>query len=144
MRRMWRATAWRALALAGEHDYDVIVLDRMLPDLDGIEVLRLLRSRGVAAPVLMLTALGGLDHRVSGLDAGADDYLAKPFSFRELLARLRALARRAPEPPPRSCRPATSCSIRSACGSLSGARPRTSRPGSTPSWATLSARQTGS
>ncbi len=86
-----------ALALAADRDYDVIVLDRMLPDLDGVEVLRLLRSRGVATPVLMLTALGSLDHRVSGLDAGADDYLLKPFAFAELLARLRALARRAPE-----------------------------------------------
>ncbi len=69
----------------------------MLPDLDGLEVLRLLRSRGVSTPVLMLTALGTLDHRVSGLDAGADDYLPKPFAFAELLARLRALARRAPD-----------------------------------------------
>ncbi len=86
-----------ALALAGDRDYDVIILDRMLPDLDGLEVLRLLRSRGITTPVLMLTALGSLDHRVSGLDAGADDYLAKPFAFAELLARLRALARRPPE-----------------------------------------------
>jgi two-component system OmpR family response regulator len=88
-----------ALTLAGQAPYDVIVLDRMLPDLDGIEVLRLLRARGVGAPVLMLTALGTLDARVAGLDAGADDYLAKPFAFSELLARLRALARRAPERP---------------------------------------------
>jgi two-component system OmpR family response regulator len=88
-----------ALTLAGQGPYDVIVLDRMLPDLDGIEVLRLLRARGVGAPVLMLTALGTLDARVAGLDAGADDYLAKPFAFSELLARLRALARRAPERP---------------------------------------------
>jgi DNA-binding response OmpR family regulator len=85
------------LALAGQHDYDVILLDRMLPDLDGMEVLPLLRSRGVRAPVLMLTALGTLDHRVAGLDAGADDYLAKPFAFSELLARIRALTRRSPE-----------------------------------------------
>jgi DNA-binding response OmpR family regulator len=85
-----------ALALAAECDYDVILLDRMLPDLDGMEVLRLLRSRGVRSPVLMLTALGTLDHRVAGLDAGADDYLAKPFAFSELLARIRALARRPP------------------------------------------------
>ena len=93
-----------ALALAGERDYDVILLDRMLPDLDGMEVLRLLRSRGVRTPVLMLTALGTLDHRVAGLDAGADDYLAKPFAFCELLARIRALARRAPERPRRAAR----------------------------------------
>jgi len=85
-----------ALALAGGQDYDVILLDRMLPDLDGVEVLRLLRSRGVQTPVLMLTALGSLDHRVEGLDSGADDYLAKPFAFTELLARIRALARRSP------------------------------------------------
>ena len=93
-----------ALALASERDYDVILLDRMLPDLDGMEVLRLLRSRGVRSPVLMLTALGTLDHRVAGLDAGADDYLAKPFAFSELLARIRALARRSPERPRRAHR----------------------------------------
>ena len=86
-----------ALAFAGDRDYDVIVLDRGLPDLDGLEVLRLLRSRGVSTPVLMLTALGSLEHRVAGLDAGADDYLPKPFAFAELLARLRALARRTPD-----------------------------------------------
>jgi DNA-binding response OmpR family regulator len=85
-----------ALALAEQQAYDVILLDRLLPDLDGVEVIRLLRGRGVDTPILMLTALGTLDHRVSGLDAGADDYLAKPFAFRELLARIRALARRAP------------------------------------------------
>jgi two-component system OmpR family response regulator len=87
-----------ALALADQQDYEVILLDRMLPDLDGIEVIRLLRARGVSTPILMLTALGTLDHRVSGLDAGADDYLAKPFAFSELLARVRALARRTPAP----------------------------------------------
>ena len=88
-----------ALALAEHHGYDIIVLDRLLPDLEGVEVLRLLRARGVDTPVLMLTALDTIDDRVSGLDAGADDYLAKPFAFRELLARMRALARRAPEQP---------------------------------------------
>jgi two-component system OmpR family response regulator len=88
-----------ALALTAERSYDVILLDRMLPDLDGMEVLRLLRSRGVRSPILMLTALGTLDHRVAGLDAGADDYLAKPFAFSELLARIRALTRRPPERP---------------------------------------------
>lgn len=86
-----------ALALAGERDYDVVLLDRMLPDLDGLEVLDLLRKRGNTTPVLMLTALGSLDHRVEGLDRGADDYLAKPFAFTELLARIRALSRRSPE-----------------------------------------------
>lgn len=83
-----------ALAHASGTPYDVIVLDRMLPDVDGVEVLRILRSRGVATPVLMLTAMGSIEHRVAGLNAGADDYLAKPFAFAELLARLRALSRR--------------------------------------------------
>ena len=79
---------------AGGEPYDVLVLDRMLPDLEGLELLRLLRARGVATPALMLTALGGVDERVAGLDAGADDYLGKPFAFSELLARVRALGRR--------------------------------------------------
>jgi DNA-binding response OmpR family regulator len=83
-----------ALALAKAGGYDAIVLDRMLPDLDGTEVLQLLRSRGDRTPVLLLTALGSVEQRVAGLDAGADDYLAKPFAFSELLARLRALGRR--------------------------------------------------
>ena len=83
-----------AMALADTGPHDVVVLDRMLPDIDGVTVLRLLRARGVRAPVLMLTALGSVDDRVAGLDAGADDYLAKPFAFSELLARIRALGRR--------------------------------------------------
>ena len=83
-----------ALALAKAGGYDAIVLDRMLPDLDGTEVLQLLRSRGDRTPVLLLPALGSVEQRVAGLDAGADDYLAKPFEFSELLARLRALGRR--------------------------------------------------
>jgi DNA-binding response OmpR family regulator len=83
-----------ALGLAEGPPYDAIVLDRMLPDIDGLEVLRRLRATGLDTPVLMLTALGTVDHRVGGLDAGADDYLTKPFAFGELLARLRALARR--------------------------------------------------
>lgn len=83
-----------ALALARDGAYDAIVLDRMLPDLEGTEVVRLLRARGDRTPVLMLTALGSVDQRVAGLDAGADDYLTKPFAFAELLARLRALQRR--------------------------------------------------
>jgi DNA-binding response OmpR family regulator len=83
-----------AVALADAGAFDVIVLDRMLPDIDGLTVLRLLRAKSVATPVLMLTALGGVDDRVGGLDAGADDYLAKPFAFSELLARIRALGRR--------------------------------------------------
>jgi DNA-binding response OmpR family regulator len=83
-----------AVALADTASHDVIVLDRMLPDIDGFTVLRLLRAKGIATPVLMLTALGTVDDRVAGLDAGADDYLAKPFAFSELLARIRALGRR--------------------------------------------------
>jgi two-component system OmpR family response regulator len=77
-------------------EYDVIVLDVMLPELDGLEVCRRLRAGGAWSPVLMLTARDAVDDRVAGLDAGADDYLTKPFSFAELLARLRALARRGP------------------------------------------------
>ncbi len=80
---------------AGEH-YDVMVVDRMLPELDGLSIVRTIRSGGVSTPVLFLTALGGVDDRVSGLDAGADDYLVKPFAFSELVARINALARRPP------------------------------------------------
>jgi two-component system copper resistance phosphate regulon response regulator CusR len=75
-------------------EYDLILLDVMLPGLNGFEVCRLLRNRGVATPVLMLTARDDVDDRVTGLDAGADDYLPKPFAFKELLARMRALTRR--------------------------------------------------
>jgi two-component system, OmpR family, response regulator len=83
-----------ALWLATEADYDAIVLDVMLPGVDGLEVTRRLRSGGRWAPVLLLTARDGIDDRVAGLDAGADDYLVKPFSFAELTARVRALVRR--------------------------------------------------
>ena len=75
-------------------EYDVIVLDVMLPGFDGFEVCRRLREQTVQAPVLMLTARDGVDDRIAGLDLGADDYLTKPFAFDELLARLRALTRR--------------------------------------------------
>ena len=84
----------RALAMAGSTDYDAVVLDVMLPGIDGFETCRRLRRDGVWAPVLMLTARGSLDDRVVGLDGGADDYMVKPFAFAELLARLRALVRR--------------------------------------------------
>jgi two-component system OmpR family response regulator len=80
--------------MATEHEYSAIVLDVMLPDIDGFEVCRRLRSSGVWAPVLMLTARTEIADRVRGLDAGADDYLVKPFGFAELSARLRALSRR--------------------------------------------------
>jgi len=83
-----------ALWMAEAHDYDAVLLDVMLPDIDGFEVCRRLRAAGIWAPVLMLTARDSVDDRVAGLDSGADDYLVKPFSFAELLARLRALARR--------------------------------------------------
>ena len=82
------------LWMAEAHDYDAIVLDVMLPGLDGFETCRRLRSEGVWAPVLMLTARDSVEDRVAGLDTGADDYLVKPFAFAELLARLRALDRR--------------------------------------------------
>ena len=85
-----------ALMQAAVWDYDAIVLDVMLPRRDGFEVCRTLRERGCWAPVLMLTARGQVSDRIEGLDLGADDYLAKPFDFGELLARLRALTRRAP------------------------------------------------
>jgi two-component system response regulator QseB len=81
------------LEAARAGDFDVMVLDRRLPGLDGLGLVRALRSGGVVAPVLMLTALGAVADRVEGLDAGADDYLAKPFDFAELAARLRALRR---------------------------------------------------
>ncbi|MGH2739055.1 MAG: response regulator transcription factor [Actinomycetota bacterium] len=83
-----------AVWLGTENPYDAILLDVMLPDLDGFEVCRRLRTAGRWAPVLMLTARDAVADRVAGLDSGADDYLAKPFSFSELLARLRALMRR--------------------------------------------------
>jgi two-component system OmpR family response regulator len=85
-----------AFVMAGSAEYDVVVLDVMLPDVDGFEICRRLRADGVRAPVLMLTARDAVEDRVAGLDSGADDYLTKPFSFSELLARLRALARRGP------------------------------------------------
>jgi two-component system, OmpR family, response regulator len=83
-----------ALWMAQAVEYDAVVLDVMLPGLDGLEVCRRLRVSGVWSPVLMLTARDAVEDRVAGLDAGADDYLPKPFSFAELLARLRALVRR--------------------------------------------------
>ncbi len=90
-----------AVWLATENEYDTIVLDVMIPEPDGFEVCRRLRADGRWAPILLLTARDSVDDRVVGLDAGADDYLAKPFSFDELYARLRALTRRgAPQRPP--------------------------------------------
>ena len=84
------------LLLAAAESYDVIVLDRMLPSMDGLAILRAIRASGIKTPVLVLTALGGIDDRVEGLEAGGDDYLVKPFAAAELLARVNALARRPP------------------------------------------------
>ena len=84
------------LSMATAERYDLIVVDRMLPYLDGMSLIRAIRRQGSQTPVLMLSALGEVDHRVEGLDAGADDYLAKPFAQSELKARVSALARRAP------------------------------------------------
>ncbi len=82
------------LALVRDTPYDLVVLDLGLPDGDGLEAIRLLRAQGAATPILIITARGSIDERVKGLDAGADDYLTKPFNNAELLARVRALLRR--------------------------------------------------
>lgn len=78
----------------GETPYDLVILDRMLPHMEGIQILKEARARQIKTPVLMLTALGELDDRLSGLNGGADDYMVKPFIFEELLARIRCLLRR--------------------------------------------------
>ena len=129
-----------AVGMARSSTYDAIVLDVILPGIDGFETCRQLRQEGVWSPVLMLTARGALEDRVAGLDGGADDYLTKPFSFAELLARLRALVRRGQSerpvdrrgrrPAPRSRRPARSGAARR----RSSSRPRSS-PCSRPSCA---------
>ena len=85
-----------ALEHAFINTYDLILLDVLLPGANGLEVCRRIRERGLKVPILMLTARGGIEERVAGLDAGADDYLPKPFAFPELLARVRALLRRGP------------------------------------------------
>jgi two-component system OmpR family response regulator len=88
------ASGEEAVWMAESTPYDAVVLDVMLPGIDGFETCRRLRSQAVWTPILMLTARDRVDDRVAGLDSGADDYLTKPFAFRELLARLRALVRR--------------------------------------------------
>lgn len=94
------ATGDHALLLAKVYDYDAVILDLMLPGVDGLTLCAALRKEGRWAPILMLTALDGVGDRIRGLDAGADDYLVKPFDYGELVARLRALLRRgAPERP---------------------------------------------
>jgi two-component system, OmpR family, response regulator len=89
-------TGTDALHLASTETLDIIILDRMLPEMDGVAALRRMRAAQVEAPVLLLTALGRIEDRVEGLEAGADDYLVKPFAFSELAARVGALARRRP------------------------------------------------
>ena len=74
--------------------YDLIIMDRMLPTLDGLSIIQIMRKKGITTPVIMVTALVGINDKIDGLDAGADDYLTKPFSMEELLARMRALLRR--------------------------------------------------
>jgi two-component system OmpR family response regulator len=91
----WRSDGREGLRAALEQGWDLMIVDRMLPGIDGIEVVKSLRGSGSTAGVLFLTTLGGVDDRVQGLNAGADDYLVKPFSFSELLARVAALGRRA-------------------------------------------------
>ena len=90
----WSSNGDEAYAEIAMREFDVAIVDRMVPGLDGLSLVRKLRSEGRSVPVLMLTALGGVEERVAGLDGGADDYLAKPFAFVELVARLNALARR--------------------------------------------------
>ncbi|TPE44459.1 response regulator transcription factor [Pontibacter mangrovi] len=85
------------IKLALRHEYDLIILDIILPNMNGLEVCREIRSHNTGVAILMLTALGTTDDKIIGLDAGADDYLAKPFEFKELLARIRALTRRGTE-----------------------------------------------
>lgn len=89
-------SAEEGMIRAGSGEFDVIIFDRMLPRMDGADAIEVLRKAGLETPILMLTALSGIDDRVSGLEAGADDYLVKPFAFAELYARLKALARRKP------------------------------------------------
>lgn len=84
------------LLLAAGEPYDIMIVDRMLPGLDGLAIVKTIRGAGVKTPVLFLTTMAGVDDRVAGLEAGGDDYLVKPFAFSELLARLHALARRPP------------------------------------------------
>lgn len=93
-RVIWEDDGAAGLKRAASEPFDVIILDRMLPGLDGVEVTRRLRDAGVDAPVLILSALGRAEHRVEGLEAGADDYMAKPYQPTELMARIRALHRR--------------------------------------------------
>ena len=102
---VWVRSGQRGLDIAKTRRHDAIVLDLLLPDLAGMDVMRGIREAGVPTPVLMLTALGSVEDRVNGLNAGADDYLVKPFAFPELIARLEAICRRTKE------RPATTLTV---------------------------------
>ena len=90
----WATDGHQGMFEASGSEWDLLIIDRMVPEIDGLGVVRLLRGAGVETPVLFLTALDGIDDRVTGLNAGADDYLAKPFAFAELVARVNALGRR--------------------------------------------------
>lgn len=94
MRVQWTATGEEALAYLRSYQYDAIILDLMLPDMDGRNVCKTLRGQGVSTPICMLTAKDSIDEKLSGFDAGADDYLTKPFAFEELLARIKVMQRR--------------------------------------------------
>jgi len=95
----WVRSGQKGLEEASSQRFDAVVLDLLLPDVPGLEVMRKVREAGVRVPVLMLTALGSVDDRVLGLNAGADDYLVKPFAFPELIARLGAICRRTKDRP---------------------------------------------
>ena len=95
----WVRSGQKGFEEATSHKFDAAILDLMLPDVAGKEVMRLIRKAGLRTPVIMLTALGSVEDRVQGLNAGADDYLVKPFAFAELLARLEAICRRAQDRP---------------------------------------------
>ncbi|HWE75579.1 MAG TPA: response regulator transcription factor [Stellaceae bacterium] len=90
----WATDGQQGMIEASGSDWDLLIVDRMVPEIDGLGVVRLLRGAGVGTPILFLTALDGIDDRVAGLNAGGDDYLAKPFAFAELVARVNALGRR--------------------------------------------------
>jgi two-component system, OmpR family, response regulator len=95
----WIRSGNRGLDAAQSQQFDAIVLDLMLPDMDGMAIMKSLREKGIRTPVLMLTAMSAIEDRVNGLNAGADDYLVKPFAFPELIARLEAIVRRAGDKP---------------------------------------------
>jgi two-component system OmpR family response regulator len=90
----WATDGQQGMSEASLSDWDLLILDRMVPEIDGLCIVRTLREAGVETPILFLTALDGIDDRVTGLNAGADDYLSKPFAFAELVARVNALGRR--------------------------------------------------